>query len=145
LITFHSDFFTFITATGLRIFFNDPQVLYFSVHRFHSEHYFPFQKHGGPSIAGLGKGTGLTVNIRWDQREMEDMEYLAVCQKILLPIAEEFQPDFVSVSARFNAAEGCKVTPQCFEKGRTPPMSAIYQDILMVTAICAPEMRNIQT
>jgi acetoin utilization deacetylase AcuC-like enzyme len=30
---------------------------------------------------------------------MEDMEYLAVCQKILLPIAEEFQPDFVSVSA----------------------------------------------
>jgi acetoin utilization deacetylase AcuC-like enzyme len=98
------------------IFFNDPHVLYFSVHRFHSGHYFPFQKYGGPSIVGSGKGIGFTVNVGWNQREMGDVEYLAVWHQVLLPIAEEFQPDLVLVSAGFDAAEECKVTPSCFGK-----------------------------
>lgn len=98
------------------IFLKDPNVLYFSVHRFHSGNYFPFQKYGGPNIVGTGKGAGFTVNVGWNQREMGDMEYLAVWHKVLLPIANEFQPDLVLVSAGFDAAEECKVTPQCFGK-----------------------------
>lgn len=51
---------------------------------------------------------------------MGDNEYLAVWEKLLMPVAEEFNPDFVLVSAGFDAARGdvgeCSVTPECFAR-----------------------------
>jgi histone deacetylase 6 len=49
---------------------------------------------------------------------MGDEEYEAVWTKVLMPIAREYQPDLVLVSAGFDAADGdmgeCHVTPECF-------------------------------
>jgi len=102
------------------IFLNDPDVLYFSVHRYHGGNYFPFQKNAGPTTVGLDEGAGLCVNVGWNQKGMGDTEYLAVWEKLLMPIANEFQPDLVLVSAGFDAAQGdlgeCNVTPECFGK-----------------------------
>mmetsp|Transcript_11639 Transcript_11639/g.16739 ORF Transcript_11639/g.16739 Transcript_11639/m.16739 type:complete len:419 (-) Transcript_11639:235-1491(-) len=101
-------------------FLNDPSVLYFSVHRYHCGSYFPSRKYGGPTTCGTGEGAGFTVNVGWNQRGMGDLEYLAVWKKLVLPIANEFQPDLVLVSAGFDAAQHdlgeCEVTPQCFAK-----------------------------
>lgn len=51
---------------------------------------------------------------------MGDAEYLAAFRTVVMPIAEEFDPDFVLVSAGFSAVDGhppvlggYKVTPQC--------------------------------
>jgi acetoin utilization deacetylase AcuC-like enzyme len=49
---------------------------------------------------------------------MGDDEYRAVWRLLLMPMAREFQPDLVLVSAGFDAADGdigdCHVTPGCF-------------------------------
>lgn len=50
---------------------------------------------------------------------MGDNEYVAVFQRIIMPIAYEFNPELVIISAGFDAAigdplGGCKVTPEAF-------------------------------
>ena len=93
---------------------------------------------------GAGLGLGTNVNIAWSgepslvhsqqrapiltsdwsgglEPPMGDAEYLAAFRTIVMPIAREFDPDFVLVSAGFDAARGHEhpiggytVSPACF-------------------------------
>jgi histone deacetylase 4/5 len=81
-------------------FWEDTQVLYFSTHQ------FPFYPGTGAiEETGGGAGRGFTVNVPWPGG-MGDAEYLAAFDRVLLPIARDFRPDFVLVSAGFDAAAG---------------------------------------
>lgn len=72
---------------------------------------------------GDGRGVGFNVNIGFSggvDPVIGDAEYLSAFRSIIMPIAEEFKPDFVFISAGFSASEGhpstlggYKVTPQC--------------------------------
>lgn len=101
-----------------RCFIDDPNVMYFSVHRYHGGNFFPFLQQGGPTSVGTGAGKGFNMNIGWNDKKMGDDEYLVVWEKILMPVAQKFKPDLVLVSAGFDAAAGdmgeCDVTPECF-------------------------------
>jgi histone deacetylase 6 len=101
-----------------RCFYNDPNVLYFSVHRYHGGNFFPFLQQGGPASVGNGTGKGFNMNVGWNDKKMGDDEYLVVWEKLLMPVAKEFNPDLVLVSAGFDAASGdmgeCDVSPECF-------------------------------
>ena len=81
-------------------FSEDPSVLYFSTHQFP---YYPGT--GAMGELGEGAGRGFTINVPWPAG-CGDAEYLAAFDRILLPIAENFAPDLVLVSAGFDAAEG---------------------------------------
>lgn len=103
-----------------KAFIDDPNVLYFSIHRFDNGNFFPFSKDASPRIVGNGDGEGRNVNVGWNDKKMGDDEYLVVFEKLLMPIATEFDPDLVLVSAGFDAAKGdmgdCSVTPECFAR-----------------------------
>lgn len=103
-----------------KCFIRDPNVLYFSVHRYHGGNFFPFLDHGGPTNIGNGLGKGRNINVGWNDKKMGDDEYLVVWEKLLMPIANEFNPDLVLVSSGFDAARGdmgeCDVTPECFAR-----------------------------
>jgi len=105
------------------MFENDSSVLYFSVHRYDNGEFFPGSTDAAPQVVGQGAGRGFTVNVAWnlqwkDHVGMGDDDYLAAWQLALLPIAQEFKPDVVLVSAGFDAAAGdlggCSVTPAGF-------------------------------
>jgi acetoin utilization deacetylase AcuC-like enzyme len=100
------------------IFLNDPNVMYFSVHRWQGGNFFPFLQNGGPTNLGIGKGVGFNINVGWSRKGMGDDEYYAVWEHILLPVAKEYQPELILISAGFDAADGdlgeCHVTPECF-------------------------------
>uniref|UniRef100_A0A7S4UW91 histone deacetylase n=1 Tax=Ditylum brightwellii TaxID=49249 RepID=A0A7S4UW91_9STRA len=102
------------------IFINDADVLYFSVHRYHGGNFFPFLRSSGPNTVGTGEGEGYTMNVGWNSKGMGDNEYLQVWDKILMPIAKEYQPELILVSAGFDAAQDdmgeCHVTPDGFAK-----------------------------
>ncbi|XP_056007744.1 histone deacetylase 4-like isoform X4 [Ostrea edulis] len=90
-----------------QIFFNDPNVLYISVHRHDDGNFFPGT--GSPADCGSGDGLGFNVNIAFSgslSPPMGDAEYLAAFRTILMPIAKEFNPDIVLISAGFDAAAG---------------------------------------
>lgn len=100
------------------IFLKDPNTMYFSVHRWQGGNFYPFISNGGPTNIGIGKGAGFNMNVGWSCKGMGDDEYLAVWERLLLPVAKEFQPALILISAGFDAAEGdigeCNVTPECF-------------------------------
>ncbi|KAM4737035.1 histone deacetylase 7 isoform 3-T6 [Anableps anableps] len=104
------------------VFYSDPSVLYISLHRYDDANFFPGS--GSPTEVGSGVGEGFNVNIAWTgglEPPMGDAEYLAAFRSVVMPIAQEFSPDVVLVSAGFDAAEGnpaplggYKVSAKCF-------------------------------
>uniref|UniRef100_A0A8C7TXD0 histone deacetylase n=1 Tax=Oncorhynchus mykiss TaxID=8022 RepID=A0A8C7TXD0_ONCMY len=104
------------------VFYNDPSVLYISLHRYDDGNFFPGS--GGPAEVGSGAGEGFNVNVAWTgglDPPMSDAEYIAAFRTVVMPIAQEFSPDVILVSSGFDAAEGhpaplggYKVTGKCF-------------------------------
>nr|XP_031301129.1 histone deacetylase 6 isoform X4 [Camelus dromedarius] len=99
------------------IFEEDPSVLYISLHRYDHGTFFPMGDEGASSQVGQAAGTGFTVNVAWNGSRMGDTDYLAAWHRLVLPIAYEFNPELVLVSAGFDAARGdplggCQVSPE---------------------------------
>ena len=78
-------------------FYDDDSVLFFSTHQFP---YYPGTGRG--TETGGGKGQGLTINVPLSGGQGDD-EYQEVFQKVLVPAAEAFQPEFILISAGFDA------------------------------------------
>lgn len=78
-------------------FEHDPSVLFFSAHQY--PHY---PGTGRGTERGKGAGEGCTINVPMEAGE-GDEEYRAVFQKSLVPAADEFKPEFVIISAGFDA------------------------------------------
>uniref|UniRef100_A0A8C3PFN2 Histone deacetylase n=1 Tax=Chrysemys picta bellii TaxID=8478 RepID=A0A8C3PFN2_CHRPI len=103
-------------------FYSDPNVLYISLHRYDNGNFFPGS--GAPEEVGSGMGVGYNVNIAWTggvDPPIGDVEYLVAFRTVVMPIANEFSPDVVLVSAGFDAVEGhlsplggYSVTAKCF-------------------------------
>ncbi|XP_041801487.1 histone deacetylase 6 [Chelmon rostratus] len=101
------------------LFQEDPSVLYFSVHRYEQGSFWPHLSESDSQFVGSGRAEGRNINLPWNKTGMTDADYITAFQQLLLPVAHEFQPQLVLVSAGFDAAvrdpkgEMC-VTPQCF-------------------------------
>ena len=78
-------------------FEDDPSVLYFSTHQY--PHY---PGTGRATEQGRGAGQGFTINVPMEAGEGDD-EYRAVFHKSLVPAADDFKPEFVIISAGFDA------------------------------------------
>uniref|UniRef100_A0A665WBC3 Histone deacetylase n=1 Tax=Echeneis naucrates TaxID=173247 RepID=A0A665WBC3_ECHNA len=88
-------------------FYDDPNVLYMSIHRYDDGNFFPGS--GAPDEVGSGPGVGFNVNVAFTgglDPPMGDAEYLAAFRSVVMPIANEFAPDIVLVSSGFDAVEG---------------------------------------
>lgn len=79
-----------------RAFYDDPGVLYFSSHQYP---YYPGS--GNFSETGTGEGEGFTMNAPFPAG-FGDAEYLHVYRTILTPVALEYKPELVLVSAGFD-------------------------------------------
>ncbi|KAM8934374.1 protein deacetylase HDAC6 [Pelodytes ibericus] len=99
------------------IFEDDPSVLYVSLHRYDHALFFPCSADASHDKVGRGRGEGFNVNIPWNGGKMGDADYLMAFHRVVMPIAYEFDPQLVLVSAGFDAARGdplggCGVSPE---------------------------------
>ncbi|CAH9057333.1 unnamed protein product [Cuscuta epithymum] len=99
-----------------KMFWKDPRVLLFSVHRYEFGGFYPGGDDGSHVMTGEGLGAGYNINVPWESGCCGDADYLAVWEHILIPVAKSFCPDLVIVSAGFDAAVGdplggCRVSP----------------------------------
>ena len=78
-------------------FEDDPSVLFFSTHQY--PHY---PGTGRSTERGRRAGEGFTINVPMEAGE-GDEAYCAVFQKSLVPAADAFKPEFVIISAGFDA------------------------------------------
>jgi len=92
------------------LFEDDPSVLYVSTHQFP---YYPGT--GAATEVGAGAGAGRTLNLPFPAG-FGDREFARAFDEIVLPVARQFAPDFVLVSAGFDCdgrdpLGGLDVTP----------------------------------
>ncbi|KAL9544935.1 hypothetical protein MBANPS3_007383 [Mucor bainieri] len=92
-----------------KIFYDNPNVLYISVHRWDHGKFYPFS--GAPDECGEYQGIGKNVNIAFSEsnkrpKPMGDTEFVAAFYHFVIPIVKQFGPDMIFVSAGFDAAEG---------------------------------------
>ncbi|XP_056897299.1 histone deacetylase 6 [Takifugu flavidus] len=88
------------------MFEDDDSVLYISLHRYDNGAFFPSSEDAAPDRVGVAKGVGYNVNVAWSRGRMGDSDYLAAFHHVVMPVATEFNPDLVLVSAGFDAARG---------------------------------------
>lgn len=110
-------------------FYETDRVLFFSAHQYP---YYPGT--GAIGELGAGRGKGFTVNVPLPAGQ-GDEEYAAIFQRILLPIAMEYRPQIILVSAGFDIARGdplagMQVTPAGFAR--------MTELLLDVSAECCP-------
>lgn len=74
-------------------FYTDPSVLYFSTHQSPA-----YPGTGMIQEVGSGEGEGYTVNVPLSYGK-GDSDYLYVFEEILIPIAKQFNPEFILISA----------------------------------------------
>ena len=108
-------------------FEEDPSILYFSTHQ---HPYYPGS--GAFQEKGVDKGEGFTVNVPMSVGH-GDGDYVAIFEKILKPIALEFRPELILVSAGFDIYEndplgGMRVTPNGF--------AGLTRSIMEIAKIC---------
>lgn len=115
-----------------RAFYDDPRVVYFSIHRFEHGTFWPCGRESDFDYAGSGNGEGKNINVPLNKVGMTNADYLAIFQQLLMPLAVEviikisfssfiiklsvilfycknnqFQPELIFVSAGYDAAFGC--------------------------------------
>ena len=81
------------------IFYSDNSVFYFSIH----QHPF-YPGTGRPSERGIGDGYGFTLNIDLP-KGAGDKEFIEGLSNQLIPAMDKFKPEFILVSAGFDAHE----------------------------------------
>jgi acetoin utilization deacetylase AcuC-like enzyme/formylglycine-generating enzyme required for sulfatase activity len=104
-------------------FYEDPEVMYFSIHR---DNFYPGT--GGADEKGAAKGLNYTINVPLPAGSGDD-DYIKIFEEKLKPAALTFSPEFVLISAGFDAHKndplgGMKVTEQGYAK-----MTRIVKDI----------------
>jgi acetoin utilization deacetylase AcuC-like enzyme len=94
-------------------FYSDPRILYFSTHQYP---YYPGT--GSLQEIGQGKGEGYTINVPL-RGGAGDASFVKIFRKILEPVALEFNPEMVLLSAGFDIyfqdpLGSMRVTPEGF-------------------------------
>lgn len=99
--------------------YDDPNILYISLHRKgqNSKSFFPGT--GSHEEVGSGDAEGTNLNITWTKGGVGNTEYAAAFSELILPLVVEFEPNLVLVSCGFDAAKGdllgdCEVTPEMY-------------------------------
>uniref|UniRef100_A0A8D2LNV0 Histone deacetylase 10 n=1 Tax=Varanus komodoensis TaxID=61221 RepID=A0A8D2LNV0_VARKO len=101
------------------LFDADPSVLYFSWHRFEHQQFWPSLSESNYDAVGQEKGRGFNINVPWNKIGMGNSDYIAAFLHVLLPVAFEFDPELVLVSAGYDSGIGdpeghMSATPECF-------------------------------
>ncbi|XP_076903918.1 histone deacetylase 5-like isoform X1 [Bidens hawaiensis] len=99
-----------------KMFYKDSNVLFFSVHRHEFGSFYPTGDDGSHIMIGEEPSAGYNINVPWENGQCGDADYIAVWDHILIPVATEFNPDIIIISAGFDAAigdplGGCRITP----------------------------------
>ena len=101
------------------IVYDDPNIMYISLHRSGSSRMPFYPGTGKPSEVGGEDALGTNINIAWTKKGMGNVEYSAAFAELILPIILDFDPDLILVSCGFDAVDGdyigdCKLSPSFY-------------------------------
>uniref|UniRef100_A0A915ISW8 Histone deacetylase domain-containing protein n=1 Tax=Romanomermis culicivorax TaxID=13658 RepID=A0A915ISW8_ROMCU len=90
-----------------RAFYDSPDILYISIHRFEYGLFWPHLRESDIDHVGQGAGRGFNVNIPLNETGCGDLEYIYIFLRVILPVLTDFKPELIMISAGYDAALGC--------------------------------------
>ena len=105
------------------VFYDSGQVLFASIHQ---SPLYPGT--GDPSERGAGAGEGLTVNLPVDPGAGPD-EFLAIVQTVIEPLARDFEPGLIAVSAGYDAHRADPLADCLLDEAGYADMAASVRDL----------------
>lgn len=72
-----------------QMFYDDPRVVYFSIHRYENGSFWPNLRESDYFYNGDKAGKGFNFNIPLNSTGMKDADYLTIFHQVLLPMAYE--------------------------------------------------------
>lgn len=90
------------------VFLSDPSVIYFSMH-IDGDY---AREEGQVEHIGRGAGEGYNFNLPYPPF-MDDAGYVYIIDQLLVPLAQEFAPDLLMISAGFDGHFDDPLTPDC--------------------------------
>ena len=105
------------------VFYESAEVLFASIHQ---SPLYPGTGH--PGEIGAGAGEGYTVNLPVPPGAGPD-EFLALIQRVIVPIARRFEPDLLAVSAGFDAHREDPLAECRLDETAYAEMAASLRDI----------------
>ncbi|KAI3653034.1 hypothetical protein MP228_002459 [Amoeboaphelidium protococcarum] len=117
-------------------FYDDPEVLFVSIHRYEDGTFYPSSETANYTYVGGLNARGYNINIPWPCAGFGNFDYLHVFHKIILPIATQYKPEIVIISAGFDAAYndplgGNKLTFEAYAQ-----MTHLLQSVCSKVVIC---------
>lgn len=93
-----------------KLLYDDPNILYMSIHRFDEGVFFPGPL-GDVNNLGEGDGTGFNLNLPFNvnsnsEEIVEDSFYLHAFQRLILPVIKSFNPELVFISCGLDCLFG---------------------------------------
>lgn len=114
-------------------FYDDPRVVYVSLHRYDNGLFPPHT--GSAKELGVGDGLHHNINIAWRGERanppMSDADYFAAFRTVVLPVATEFNPDLVVVAAGFDACSAQEDSKRAGGYAVSPLAYAYFTQMLM--------------
>ncbi|PIO68856.1 histone deacetylase family protein, partial [Teladorsagia circumcincta] len=86
--------------------FGADRVLVFSIHRYQAGKFWPHLRESNYDHIGIYEGKGYNINIPLNEVDCGDADYMAIFWNVLWPLASQFNPDFVIVSAGYDSCDG---------------------------------------
>ncbi len=106
-----------------RTFYDSKEVLFVSTHQ------YPFYPGtGAPAECGRGEGAGYNLNVPMPAGA-GNAEYLAAFRELVLPVARRFEPEFVLVSAGFDAHRADPLASINLDEQAFACMTAALQEV----------------
>jgi len=113
-------------------FYADPRVLFFSMHQLH---HYPGT--GSAGEVGTAEGQGFTINVPV-RRGAGDGAVRLAFESLLLPVAREFKPDIVLVSAGYDCQEGDALGGLTFSQDAFQWMGATLAELCRESGAAGP-------
>jgi len=115
-----------------KIFYDESDVLYFSVHRYP---HFPWT--GEVEEVGRGEGEGYTVNVPVDAGS-SDPDIANIFRHVLSPIVTQYRPDIILVAAGFDSHHGDPLGGMNVTAAGFARMTALVMD--MAREFCSSQL-----
>ena len=116
------------------IFYDDPAVMFCSLHQFGPELY---PETGDWHETGQGQGLGYTVNLPLPAK-LGDATYLSLFKRVIPALADYYRPDIILVSAGYDGHFNDTINPYVWDPGGGLSLSAqLYHTLTRVIADCA--------
>lgn len=110
------------------------------MHRYDEGLFYPVGAKSNCEFVGVDKGVGYNINIPWSGTTHGDAEYIAAFMRIVMPIAYQFNPDLVFISAGFDAAVGDPLGGYCVTPSGYSQMTKLLSCLANGNVIMALEV-----